>query len=473
MVNVNLRKKMLAGFIIVLFFLGVVTYFSYSSLNNMDNEYGDLIHRVVEAESDAKDIKFDLKGISASVRGYLLYEDEGMLGGINEYKEDLNQKILKVDSVIKVQENKQLLKEIKEAATQYQLTIDNVIKTGKSDQFEQAKKIAIDGRTYLQEAESKADQLLANEAKLSVEKDVAVSASKDRSLLYILILSAIAMIAGIISSVLIVRSISKTIRYIQEFSTKLQHSLREISATSEEIAGGNSQQAVYAERASEMVSQMNLAITEVAQNAEQASVNAEIAVKRANAGVHAIQETQKGMQDISTNINDLALKSEEIGDIIEIIDEIADQTNLLALNAAIEAARAGEAGRGFSVVADEVRKLAERSSDATKKITSLVKSIQKNTEVTVKSTEIGDELARKAGESFNEILKMVTDSSNRMTEIAAASEEQSAQSSEVQSAVHNIAAITEETASGAEEASSSTLSMTATFENLQKMLGNL
>ena len=98
MVNVNLRKKMLAGFIIVLFFLGVVTYFSYSSLNNMDNEYGDLIHRVVEAESDAKDIKFDLKGISASVRGYLLYEDEGMLGGINEYKEDLNQKILKVDS---------------------------------------------------------------------------------------------------------------------------------------------------------------------------------------------------------------------------------------------------------------------------------------------------------------------------------------------------------------------------------------
>ena len=86
-------------------------------------------------------------------------------------------------------------------------------------------------------------------------------------------------------------------------------------------------------------------------------------------------------------IQNLGKRSEEIGSIVEVIDEIADQTNLLALNAAIEAARAGDAGRGFAVVAEEIRKLAERSMEATKEIANVIKQVQSETETAIKATE--------------------------------------------------------------------------------------
>ncbi|UTW69580.1 hypothetical protein KHA80_23095 [Anaerobacillus sp. HL2] len=104
----------------------------------------------------------------------------------------------------------------------------------------------------------------------------------------------------------------------------------------------------------------------------------------AERGGRAIRETVSGMRDINKRITELSSKSVQIGEIIEVIDDIAEQTNLLALNAAIEAARAGEAGKGFAVVADEVRKLAERSGKATKEISELINSIQENTKDSVK-----------------------------------------------------------------------------------------
>jgi len=205
--------------------------------------------------------------------------------------------------------------------------------------------------------------------------------------------------------------------------------------------------------------------------------------------------------ETAQRIQDLGVQSQKIGEIIQVIDDIAEQTNLLALNAAIEAARAGEHGKGFAVVADEVRKLAERSGKATKEIAELITNIQRGTKVAVDSMQVGTrevesgvELAQDAGQSLKEIVQGVNTAGEQVHKImeiineiltgseevskavnnvaaiteenSAATEEMSASAEEVNSSMQNIASISEENASGAEEVSASTEELTASIEEI-------
>lgn len=246
-------------------------------------------------------------------------------------------------------------------------------------------------------------------------------------------------------------SIAGMNREIMEQANNLAASAEEISASTEQIASGSQQQAEDASMSAEMVTEMTKAVQEVSKNAEQAAHLTDQTMEAAKQGSIALQDVMDGMNQINETIHDLESKSLQIGEIVEVIDDIAEQTNLLALNAAIEAARAGEAGKGFAVVADEVRKLAERSSTATKEISHLVSIIQENTKISVQSVQEGNEKTEKAGTTFEEIVKLVQESAAKATEIAAASEQQSAQADEVLHAVENIASVTQETASGIEE----------------------
>ncbi|GGH41679.1 methyl-accepting chemotaxis protein [Paenibacillus silvae] len=249
-------------------------------------------------------------------------------------------------------------------------------------------------------------------------------------------------------------------------SQSVAASSEQISASTQEIASTSTSQSSEAGNISELFKELSLAINSVAASAEEAAELSNDTVKTAREGGHVVQTSLEGMQAVNMKMAKLEEDSRKIGDIIEVIDDIAEQTNLLALNAAIEAARAGEQGRGFAVVADEVRKLAERSGEATKEITTIIKVMQENTKQSVQAVADSVEQSSKTGAAFDQIIEMVNNSSQKVNEIAAACEEEAAQAAEVMSSVESISASSEESAAASEETAATCQSLAHLAEEL-------
>lgn len=241
---------------------------------------------------------------------------------------------------------------------------------------------------------------------------------------------------------------------------------KQISASTEEVAVGSSNQSRSAERLNDLFKELAVAVQSVAMSAEAAASISEDTAGIAREGGKVVKTSQGNMNRVNEQVTKLAEDSEKIGSITEVIDEISEQTNLLALNAAIEAARAGDQGRGFAVVADEVRKLAERSQDATKQISEIIRGMQTNTSSSVTAVRDAVDGSLQIEQSFDKILSMIEETSSKVSEIAAASEEQSAQSSEVQASVESIAAAIEESAAASEETASSAQKLSKLSEDL-------
>ncbi|SDX86860.1 methyl-accepting chemotaxis protein [Paenibacillus sp. CF384] len=227
---------------------------------------------------------------------------------------------------------------------------------------------------------------------------------------------------------------------------------RHTTKTSEEIAAGSDSQAAASQDISTLMQELTAAMESVAYNAESAADLTEEATGLANNGNVIIANSLDGMNRLNERVSILVDDSVKINQIIEVIDDIAEQTNLLALNAAIEAARAGDQGRGFAVVAEEVRKLAERSGAATKDISVIIKSMQNNMALSVEAAKESAAVAVESGTTFKAIVKQIGSVSAKVTEIAAATEEQSAQSSNILDSVQTIAAGSQQSAAGSQEA---------------------
>ncbi|HEV7122443.1 MAG TPA: methyl-accepting chemotaxis protein [Rhodanobacter sp.] len=256
---------------------------------------------------------------------------------------------------------------------------------------------------------------------------------------------------------------------INETSEQVSSSAQESQTTARDLANAAEQQAQQITSATSAINQIVSSMDVVSKDSAESADVAERSVQIASRGAEVVRETISGMdsirdqiQETSKRIKRLGESSQEIGSIVELINDIAEQTNILALNAAIQAASAGEAGRGFAVVADEVQRLAERSTSATKRIETLVQTIQSDTNEAVNSMEqttaevvAGARLAEDAGSALGDIERVSHDLSALIQNISAAAREQSAAATDISISMNAIQEITSQTSQGASQTADS------------------
>jgi len=282
-------------------------------------------------------------------------------------------------------------------------------------------------------------------------------------------------------------SINYSIDQLRELVATINLTAEQVAAAVEdtqttalELSAASRHQALQIAAASTAINDMAASIDEVSANASESSAVAERSVTIANKGNETVHNTINGMdnireqiQDTSKRIKRLGESSQEIGDIVSLIDDIADQTNILALNAAIQASMAGDAGRGFAVVADEVQRLAERSSSATKQIETLVRAIQNDTNEAVISMEQttsevvrGARLAQDAGVALEEIEGVSRTLAELIQSITNAAQQQASSAGQISQTMTVIQQTTTQTTSG-------TAATAESIGNLAKMASEM
>lgn len=372
------------------------------------------------------------------------------------------------------------------------------------------------------------------DVKLSVmqEQDILgpqLKANTDRSVNLTLILSAIAIVLGVISAYVLTVSITRPIHNaveaanqlaegdltvnvgttskdetgrlleaVQNTANNLKKMISTISNASSELASASEELAVVTEQTSKGISQqetetemvaaamneMTTTIHDVADNAAKASDASNQADQEARSGAQVVQHTIGSINLLSDSVNNSSEKLSEvqqevlnIGSILQVIREIAEQTNLLALNAAIEAARAGEKGRGFAVVADEVRSLAERTQGSTSEIQTIIEQLQVGTQSTVDAMSQGKaqadncvEQAEKASMALEAITHAIGVINDMNMQIASASEQQSTVAEDINKNVVNVKRVAEENAVAANQTSSSSSEIARLAEDLGQLV---
>jgi methyl-accepting chemotaxis protein len=280
-------------------------------------------------------------------------------------------------------------------------------------------------------------------------------------------------------------NIQEDIGNIGKSTHKIASAALQLHATAEQIATGAEEVEAQVSNIAAAGEQMSATSADISANCNMAAEGSRHAASAAASGAQVVDETIAVMNSIASRaketaktVESLGERSQQIGEIVGTIQDIADQTNLLALNAAIEAARAGEQGRGFAVVADEVRKLAERTRKATTEISGMIKTIQSETQGAVIAMEMGvDEVAQgsekaaRSGKALESILEKINGVSHQVNEVATAAAEQTSTNLEISKNMYQITEVITQTSHGAQETTKAADQLSDLARELDRIVG--
>jgi len=530
--KLSLGMKLGVGFgtlLLILVVVGVVSYASLQKVVELSGTAGDkdravIILRTIEARiNDQK----------AEVRGFLL--DDSRQEELERYANNsriLAENFSQLESLILTDKGKQMLAQVREGSEAYRRAMGQVIELQRSGKPKEAVQLLYQPQTVaLRDQMAKALVALierGEELAASTRQDEEAAESRAVTLLLAFVIAG--LIVGFAMNVYIARNITGRVSQmvdmieaiagddlsredmqirnrdeigtagsllnsmknnlkaiVQSIATTAEHvasASEEIAASATEMANGSETQKDQVHQVATAMQEMSATVHEVSENCNRASESAHKASETAREGGAIVGDTLTLMHSIADSVREsarsvqeLGSRSDQIGKIVGVIDDIADQTNLLALNAAIEAARAGEQGRGFAVVADEVRKLAERTTKATKEIAEMIQSVQAETRGAVgkmqsgtQQVEKGVEVTAKAGSSLKQIIGQAEHVGEMVTHIATAANEQSSATEQVNNNMDQISKLVAESAEGAQQSAQACEQLSGLAFELQNLV---
>lgn len=529
--NLKIGVRLAIGFGVLLLLMLVLGGVATREISVLKGDVHEITDEFFPATVLANDVIDNVNLVARSLRNIALAADQGEIEQekqrITNARGIIKDRLEKLQKYAHNDQDKAMLQKIIDAREQYVKEVDHALalfSQGKTDEGKQLLKGEM--RKVQQNYFTAINTLIEDVNKETTDAGKHATASAGSARILIITVMAVAVLAGLLFGFLITRSIvgpitaltplagriaegDLTVRIdhaakdevgqlcdsFRLMAEKLRSSLGSVSQTAQQLAAASMQLHASSEQiatgAEEVAAQATTVATageemaatsgDIASNCLAASESVQRADEASKDGVTIAKQTTEGIRyrigktaENAAIVAKLGGRSDQIGAIVGTIEDIADQTNLLALNAAIEAARAGEQGRGFAVVADEVRALAERTTNATKEISIMIKAMQSETEAAVSSMQRGVSNSQQAIDdseklesALSSISSLVNDVTMQVNQIATAAEEQTATTGEIASNIGQITDVVQATAKGAQESATAAGQLAGLAEELQ------